>query len=413
MKKRTIVGVLMLAALACDAQDLPRTFEMADMTRYSDAEGYGFDFVESPKKGGDRPYYFSVKVPDGNYRVTVTLGDKRKAGMTTVRAESRRLFVENKPTRKGEFVEETFVVNKRSPKIDNRLSVKIKDREKDKLDWDDRLTIEINGDAPRCRSIRVEPVASGVTTVFLCGNSTVVDQEREPWASWGQMIPRFFDGQVAVANHAESGLSANTFIGGNRLKKIISQVKPGDYIFVEFGHNDQKQKGPGIGAYYSFTYYMKQFIDEARAKGAVPVLVTPTRRRRFDEKGRTVNTHGDYPDAVRLMAGREQVPLIELNEMTGRLYEALGVERSKKAFVHYPKGTFPGQDRELADNTHFNTFGAYEVAKCVIEGIKNAIPELAKHLKEAPAFDPSHPDDPDAFHWCPAPFYEMVKPDGN
>lgn len=413
MKKRTIVGMLMLAALACHAQDLPRTFVMADMSCYSDAAGYGFDFVESPEKGSNKPYYFSVKVPDGNYRVTVTLGNRRKAGVTTVRAESRRLFVENKSTKKGEFVEETFVVNKRSPKIDDRLSVKIKDREKDKLDWDDRLTIEINGDAPQCQSIRVEPVTTGITTVYLCGNSTVVDQEREPWASWGQMIPRFFDEKVAIANHAESGLSANTFIGGNRLKKIISQVKPGDYIFVEFGHNDQKQKGPGIGAYYSFTYYMKQFIDEARAKGAVPVLVTPTRRRRFDEKGCTVNTHGDYPDAVRLMAAREHVALIELNEMTGKLYEALGVEHSKKAFVHYPKGTFPGQDRELADNTHFNTFGAYEVAKCVIAGMKQVTPELAKHLKDAPMFNPSHPDDPNTFHWCPAPFYEMVKPDGN
>ena len=131
---------------------------------------------------------------------------KKQAGNTTVRAESRRLFVENLPTKKGEFVEEKFIVNKRSPRISAKESVKVKDREKSKLDWDDRLTIEINGDAPVCESIRVEAADPATPTIFLCGNSTVVDQENEPWASWGQMLPRFLTDKISVANHAESGL---------------------------------------------------------------------------------------------------------------------------------------------------------------------------------------------------------------
>ena len=110
-----------------------------------------------------------------------------------------------------------------------------------------------------CQSIRIEPADPSVITVFLCGNSTVVDQDNEPWASWGQMIPHFFGTDVCIANYAESGESANTFIGAGRLKKALSQIKKGDYLFMEFGHNDQKQKGPGKGAYYSFMTSLKTF----------------------------------------------------------------------------------------------------------------------------------------------------------
>lgn len=102
--------------------------------------------------------------------------------------------------------------------------------------------------------------------------------------------------------------------------------------------------------------------------------MTPTRRRRFDKEGKTVNTHGEYPDAVRWIANKEKVLLIDLNEMTGILYEALGEKESKKAFVHYPMGSFEGQKKALADNTHFNPYGAYQIAKCVVEGIKKIFP---------------------------------------
>ena len=99
--------------------------------------------------------------------------------------------------------------------------------------------------------------------------------------------------------------------------------------------------------------------------------------------------------------------------MTRTLYEALGVDNSKHAFVHYPSGTYPGQNRELADNTHFNPYGAYEIAKCVIEGMKKNVPALAAHLKATPTFNPAQPDDVNAFHWNDCPFTEIEKPDGN
>ena len=144
---------------------------------------------------------------------------QKQAGVTTVRGESRRLFIENLPTKKGQFIDETFIINKRNPRISEKESVRIKPREKTKLNWDDKLTLEFNGDAPVCQSINIEPADPSVITVFLCGNSTVVDQDNEPWASWGQMIPHFFGTDVCIANYAESGESANTFIGAGRLKK--------------------------------------------------------------------------------------------------------------------------------------------------------------------------------------------------
>lgn len=413
---RNVIICLMLmgTATAANCQESPfKTYQLTDAPRYSEESGYGYDLLETPRKGNKEPFYFSVRVPDGNYKVTVCIGDNKKDGITTVRGESRRLFIQQLHTKKGEFIEKTFLVNKRNPQISDTESVRIKPREKSKLNWDDKLTLEFNGEAPVCKSIRIEPADTSAVTVFLCGNSTVVDQDNEPWASWGQMIPYFFNEQVCIANYAESGESANTFIAAKRLQKALTQIKKGDYLFMEFGHNDQKQKGPGKGAYYSFLTSLKTFIDEARLRGAHPVLVTPTQRRTFDENGHIYDTHEDYPEAMRWLAAKENVPLIDLNEMTRTLYEALGVETSKRAFVHYPAGTYPGQTKAFEDNTHFNPYGAYQIAQCVLEGMKKAVPELASYLKTTVTYDPAHPDDVNTFRWDESPFTEIEKPDGN
>lgn len=370
-----------------------------------------FEYDLSPSQ---EPQFISVDVPDGNYLVTVTLGSKKKSGETTVRAESRRLFLENVPTKKGETKQYSFVVNKRNRYIEGGDSVRIKPREYKKLNWDDKLTLEINGRDPVCSHVRIEPAPEDVTTVYLCGNSTVVDQDDEPWASWGQMIPRWFDTNVAIANYAESGESASNFIGVKRLKKILSLIKPGDYLFVEFGHNDQKQKMPGSGAYYNFSTALKTYVDEARSRGAIPVFVTPTQRRSFDENGRIKETHGDYPEAMEAVARRENVPVIDLHSMTRTFYETMGVEPSKRAFVHYPAGTYPGQDKALADNTHFNPYGAYEIAKMVVEGMRKANLPLAEHIvAEYESYDPANPDSADGFFWAESPSSDVLKPDGN
>ncbi|MGL5273535.1 MAG: rhamnogalacturonan acetylesterase, partial [Phocaeicola sp.] len=347
---------------------------------YSEERGYGYDHQSTPDGGTAKPFFFSVTLPDGNWHVIVVIGSKKQAGETTVRGESRRLFFENISTKKGETKVCSFVINKREPIISDKEVVKIKEREKAKLNWDKKLTLEFNGEKPLINELIIEP-ATDVTTVFLCGNSTVVDQDNEPWASWGQMIPRFFTDKIAIANYAESGESANTFIAAGRLKKALSQMKAGDYLLVEFGHNDQKQKGPGKGAYYSYMTSLKTFIDEARLRGAHPILITPTQRRNFGADGKIKDTHEDYPEAMRWLANKENVPLIDLNELTRTLYEAMGVDDSKKAFVHYPAGTYPNQDKDLADNTHFNTYGAYQIAKCILEGLKQINNPLVEYIR--------------------------------
>lgn len=374
------------------------------------ASAQSFHYDLSSRDG--QKYSISEKVPDGNYRVTVTLGSKKKAGSTVVRGESRRLFIENEVTKKKETKVISFLINKRNTKISDKESVRIKDREKTKLNWDDELTLEITGDYSTVQSIDIERDETA-PTIFLCGNSTVVDQDEEPWASWGQMIPRWLNDKICVANYAESGETASTFIGVGRLKKALTQMKKGDYIFMEFGHNDQKQKGPGTGAYYNFATALKTFIDEARQRGATPIFVTPTQRRSF-KNGKIEETHANYPEAMKWVAEREKVALIDLHEMTRTFYEAMGEEASKRAFVHYPANTYPGQTTALADNTHFNPYGAYELAKCIIEGWRTACPELMQYVRpEYQKFDPAHPDDRDAFHWVDSEKVDIVKPDGN
>ena len=363
-------------------------------------------------KTSQQPFNFSVAVPDGNYRVTVTLGNKKKAGQTAVRAESRRHYVDEVVTKKGKLETVSFIVNKHNPVINGDVRVKLKPREVDYKNWDDSLNLSFCGSAPAIQRIQIEP-GTDVTTVFLCGNSTVVDQEDEPWASWGQMITRWFGPQVAIANFAESGLSCTTFLAQLRLDKILSQLKNGDYVIVEFGHNDEKEKKAGDGAWYSYSRNLKIFADRVKAAGGHIIFCTPTARRFFKD-GRIENTHGDYPEAMKTVAEREQVPVIDLTRMSTIFYETLGEEGSKKALVHYPANTFPNQEKALADNTHFNPYGAWEIAKMVVMGLKQIQSPLVSYLRpEWQDFDPARPDDPDQFVWQMSSGSNLTKPDGN
>ena len=408
--RKTILVLMTLMPVALNAQ----TYDF-DMTKqqpvYSDSQGYGYDVLPAPdKKKPAEPFYFSVKVPDGNYLVKVVLGGKKNSN-TTVRAEGRRLMMDNITTKRAKDTQEvSFTVNKRTPLIDEKNRVKIKDREKAYFTWDDKLTLEFNGDMPAVKHIHIEK--ADVPTIYLCGNSTVVDQNYEPWASWGQMITRWFGPEVAISNHAESGLTARTFIASNRLDKILTTLKKGDYVFVEFGHNDEKEKKPGDGAWYHYQYQLKIFIDQVRKKGADIVFCTPTQRRAFnDDKKTLMNTHGDFPAAMKMVAEKENVPLIDLNSLTKTFFETLGYEDSKRALVHYPKEMY---GRELADNTHFNTYGAYEVAKCVVMGMKQLNLPVVQYLRaDWQDFNPAQPDDWKTFKWAPSRISENVKPDGN
>lgn len=382
------------------------------MTLLCGGVAYGQKVDTLLNKVSAEPFNFSVAVPDGNYRVTVTVGHKKKAGQTVVRAESRRHYADMVTTKKGKYETVTFVVNKKNPQIDGKTRVRLKPRELTYNNWDDSLNLSFCGPMPAVQRIQIEPV-SDVTTVFLCGNSTVVDQENEPWASWGQMITRWFGPDVAFANYAESGLSCTTFLGQGRLDKILTQLRQGDYVIVEFGHNDEKEKKPGDGAWYSYSRNLKIFADRVKAAGGHIIFCTPTARRSFKD-GRNQNTHGDYPEAMKTVARREQVPVIDLTSMSTTFYEALGEEGSKKSLVHYPANTFANQPKPLADNTHFNPYGAWEIAKMVVMGLKQMGSPLVQHLRaDWQDFDPQHPDSPDTFVWHMSAGSNITKPDGN
>ena len=383
---------------------------------------FGFDLGTSPTSFASgscssvQPFFFSIAVPDGNYQVTLTLGGPAVSA-TTVRAESRRLFIHQMEVAAGKSRRVTFNVNVRSAAISARGSappskVALKPREIGALDWDDKLTLEFNGNHPSVRSISIQPI-DHVPTLYLAGDSTVVDQDKEPWAAWGQMLPVFFGPRLSIANEAESGETIRSFVGEHRLAKILSTIRPGDYLMIQFGHNDQKPGNGYVPAATDFKTYLLQYITEARAHGATPILVTPMNRRNFDADGKIVQTLGDYPAVMREVAKQQKLALIDLNAMSKTLFETMGETGTLHAFVHYPANTFPGQTEELKDNTHFNAYGAYELARAIVQNIRDQKLPLARYLRlPIPPFDASHPDAFADWKLPPSPSVSAITPYG-
>jgi lysophospholipase L1-like esterase len=366
---------------------------------YSNDAGYGY---EPNSKADQSPFYFSVKVPqEGNYKVTVTLGDNQAASITTVKAELRRLMLERIRTAPGQFETRSFIVNVRRPQISTGGEVRLKDREKisEAWAWDDRITLEFADEHPAVARMEIGK-ADQIPTIFIAGDSTSTDQALEPFNSWGQMLTRFFKPDIGIANHGESGESLKGFIGERRFAKVMSVIRPGDYLLVQMGHNDQKEKGEGAGAFTTYKDDLKRLIAGAREHGATPVLITSMNRLTFDDAGKITNSLGDYPEAVRQTAKEENVALIDLNAMSKPFYEALGPVEAHKAFAG-------------KDTTHHDNYGSYELAKCIVEGIKQAKLPIAKYLVDTPPFDPAHPDPVGQFDIPAEPRAGALKPYGN
>jgi lysophospholipase L1-like esterase len=389
----------------------------ADTRFDAGAKTAGFDLVAPPAslaKGvcsGDKPFFFSIAATDGNYRVTVSLGGP-EASVTTVRAESRRLYVNELKLAANAEKTVAFNVNVRTETIAGpSMKVKLKAREIGALDWDDKLTLEFNGEHPSVRSIQIEKV-DDVPTVYLAGDSTVVDQDKEPWAAWGQMLPEFFGPKISIANEAESGETIKSFVGERRLTKIESTWKKGDYVLIQFAHNDQKA-GSGFVSIPEYEEIMERYIADARSKGVTPILVTAMNRRNFDADGKIKMTLGEYPQATRDVAAKEHLGLIDLNAMSKTLFEALGEQGTLKAFVHYPANTFPDQPQELKDDTHFNSYGAYELARAIVQSIRDQHLPLEQYLRPGIApFDPAKPLPFAEWHLPASPFVETATPYG-
>lgn len=440
MLRHNSVSLFLSAALTTAAlADTPLKFDfgagavgpgytqvLPDMT-FSKDRGFGFepgpkpvsiDRAQSDPLKSDfitceQPFHFTADVPhEGNYRVTVTLGDADGASTTTIKAELRRLMVENAHTEQGQFKTVDFIVNVRTPTITGTNGVKPgvvrlkapRETIQEAWDWDKAITLEFEGKRPAVCRLAIEPV--NVPTIYILGDSTVCDQSKEPYASWGQMLPRFFKPVIAVANHAESGETYRDSIGRRRLDKIVSLIKPGDYLLMQFGHNDQKQIKAGTGG--PFTTYkaeIKKHVDAVRAHGGTPVIISPMERRNFNEDGTVRPTLSDYAEAARQAAQELHCAFLDLNAMSIKFYEALGPTKSVVAFA--------AQNGHV-DNTHHDDYGSYELAKCIVEAIRKQHLPIAKDIADDfKGFDPSHPDNPDTFDVPPSGDFTNQRPLGD
>jgi lysophospholipase L1-like esterase len=351
--------------------------------QYSKEAGYGFEpgadltnvtgkaFVALHRGAvtSSQPFFFSVAVPEGNYRVTVTLGDPKADAVTTVKAETRRLMLERIRSLAGKFETRTFMVNVRSPKISTGGEVNLDSREMNlttheaiSRDWDDKLTLEFSDSHPALVAIEIEKVDDAIT-LFVTGDSTVTDQPGWPGSSWGQMVTRWFKPQVVVANHAESGETLKGFLKERRWDKVLDSVRPGDYVIIEFGCNDSKKSGPQniypnqdfaetyVDADTTYKELLKRFAADVQKKGAFPIIVSPSARRQDVAKPGSLQA---YADAAMAAAKEIGVPSIDLNSMGVDINAALGADGPK----------------QFNDQTHHVEYGSYLQSKCIALGIK-------------------------------------------
>ena len=223
---------------------------------------------------------------------------------------------------------------------------------------------------------------TSVTNLFLAGDSTVAScpKHEAPMAGWGQVFQSFFTDQVKVHNFAKGGASTNTFMEQGYLDTILHFIQPNDYLFIQFGHNDQKSFG--TEPYTTYQSNLTQYVKGARDKGAIPILVTSVQRRTFDDKGKIENSLGDFPLAMLQLAEKLDVQLINLWEKTKILYEDLGPEGSKQLFTWFEPNQNPNYPDGIQDNTHFCEYGAIKVGKLVIEGIKEIRLPIMPFIKE-------------------------------
>jgi lysophospholipase L1-like esterase len=365
-----LFGCCLLCAGAFARAPLHFDFNSAGNARarapYDGSVGFGFESGAAWK--------FSVRVPEGNFRVTLKFKASPKRRHARVLAEQRRLMIEDLEVHKA--IESSFIVNVRTAELAPLPSnatggtrVALKPREVGSATWDDKLTLEITGDAVP-GALSITPVE--LPTLYLAGDSTVTDQGVAPNASWGQMLPAWFAPDIAIANHAESGETLKSFVTELRLDKLLSKLNTGDWVMIQFGHNDQKVQWPQTYAEAATTYrsWLRTYIAEVRRRGATPILVTSPERRNFDAAGHIVPSLGEYPDAVRAVAREERVALIDLNSASVHFYETLGPEAAPRAFAD-----------EGRDKTHHSDFGAHALAGFVIDGLRGADHSLTAGLE--------------------------------
>lgn len=232
----------------------------------------------------------------------------------------------------------------------------------------------------------IPAAAQTPVTIYLAGDSTMAQKlpEKQPETGWGEALGQFFrENSVRIDNRAKNGRSTRTFISEGLWQGIIDSLHQGDFVFIQFGHNDEsKEKTDRYTPPADYRANLIRFVSEVRAKRAIPVLLTPVMRRRFDDKGIFFDTHGEYPDIVRAVAREYRVPLIDMHRKSEVVLKQYGAEPSRKLFLQLKAGENPNYPNGIEDNTHFSPQGARVMASLVVDGIRELHLALAKFLKK-------------------------------
>lgn len=223
-------------------------------------------------------------------------------------------------------------------------------------------------------------------TIYGIGDSTMANKpkpEENPERGWGQMLPLFFNDNITIDNRAVNGRSTRSFISEKRWDDILKTLKKGDYVFIQFGHNDQKEKDSTrfTNPHTAYRHNLIRFVNETRAKGATPILFSSIVRRNFNEKGVLISTHGDYPLETRLVAQEYNVPFIDMEYYTELLEQSYGPEKSKQLHLHFKAGEIPYYKEDKADDTHLGVKGATAIAKIAVEELKKTKLDIVKYIK--------------------------------
>lgn len=237
-----------------------------------------------------------------------------------------------------------------------------------------------------CKSAKDNENTNQKISIYAIGDSTMADKknpEQNPEHGWVQVLPNYFNETLTIKNHAVNGRSTRSFIDENRWDTIQKVLKKGDYVFIQFGHNDSKDTDPKryTNPQTSYRHNLVKFVEETRAKGSIPILFSSIARRKFNAEGVLLDSHGNYSLVARMVAQEYNVPFIDMQYLTEKLEEKYGVEGSKKLHLHFEKGENPYYPEGKIDDTHLSNLGANEVAKLAVEELKIKVPALKPYMK--------------------------------
>lgn len=228
-----------------------------------------------------------------------------------------------------------------------------------------------------------QPLEKKKITIFMAGDSTMAIKETKayPETGWGMPFQYFFDSTVSIVNKAKNGRSTKTFISEGLWSSIIDNVTAGDYVIIQFGHNDEsKEKVERYTTPEEYKTNILRFINETKAKNATPILLTPVSRRKFDKQGNAVETHEIYSAIVRSIAKETNVLFIDADEQTKALYQSFGEKNSTLLFLQLQPGEHPNYPEGKNDNTHFNELGARLVAQLILKALQSGCPDIASRI---------------------------------